>query len=163
MDPVTALAAATTAFNVIKKGFEVGRDLESMAGDIGRWMSAVNTVKDAEQEARNPPLFKKLVFAKSAEEEAMQLFMAKKKTEDMRSQLREIIIYTRGMNAWQELLTMEGDIRKQRQQALDNQKKARKDFFEKIAISILILCGLGLAIWFFWFITVAVESRQAGV
>ena len=28
IDPVTALAAATTAFNAIKKGFEVGRDIE---------------------------------------------------------------------------------------------------------------------------------------
>jgi len=159
MDPVSALAAATTAFNVIKKGFEVGRDLESMAGDIGRWMSAVNTVKDAEQAARNPPLFKKLVFAKSAEEEAMQMFMAKKKTEDMRNQLREVIIYTRGMDAWNDLMRMEGDIRKQRQQALDNQKKARKDFFEKIAISILIVVGISFVVWFFWFISVAVENK----
>ena len=30
MDPVTAIAAASTAFNVIKKGFDMGRDIESM-------------------------------------------------------------------------------------------------------------------------------------
>ena len=30
MDPVTALAAASTAFGLIKKGFAAGRDIESM-------------------------------------------------------------------------------------------------------------------------------------
>ena len=35
VDPVTALATATAAFNLIKKGFEVGRDVESMYGNMG--------------------------------------------------------------------------------------------------------------------------------
>ena len=30
IDPISAIAMATTAFNTIKKGFEVGRDIESM-------------------------------------------------------------------------------------------------------------------------------------
>ena len=34
IDPVTALAGATAAFNAIKKGFEGGRDIESMSGDL---------------------------------------------------------------------------------------------------------------------------------
>ena len=38
MDPITALGVATTAFNTIKKGFDVGRNAESMMSDVGRWM-----------------------------------------------------------------------------------------------------------------------------
>ena len=60
MDPVTAIAAASTAFSLIKKGFEAGRDVESMYGDIGRWMGAVSDVNQAEKMAKNPPIFKKL-------------------------------------------------------------------------------------------------------
>ena len=41
MDPVTALAAASTAFGLIKKGFAAGRDIESMYGDIGKWMGCL--------------------------------------------------------------------------------------------------------------------------
>ena len=41
MDPVSTLATATAAFNVLKKGFQIGRDIEDMAGDLGRWMSAM--------------------------------------------------------------------------------------------------------------------------
>ena len=38
LDPISALGVATAAFNTIKKGFEFGRDVESMYKDIGRWM-----------------------------------------------------------------------------------------------------------------------------
>ena len=33
MDPVSAMAAASAAFGAVKKGFEIGRDIEQMAGD----------------------------------------------------------------------------------------------------------------------------------
>ena len=55
-------------------------------------------------------MFKKLFAAGSVEEEAMQAFMAKKKAEDMREELRNIISFTRGPSAWTELLKTEADI-----------------------------------------------------
>ena len=84
IDPVTALATATSAFSMIKKGFEVGRDVESMGSDLGRWMGAMSDLKKAEEYTKKPPLFKKIFAAGSVEEEAMAAFMAKKKAEDMR-------------------------------------------------------------------------------
>ena len=45
MDPMSAIAIAGTAFNAIKAGFEHGREIETMAGDIGRWMGAFKDVK----------------------------------------------------------------------------------------------------------------------
>jgi len=104
IDPVTAIAGATAAFNAIKSGFSVGRDIESMAGDLGRWMNCMSDLKKAEENATKPPLFKKIFNAGSVEEEAMAVFMAKKKAEDMRDQLRQIITATRGPSAWQELI-----------------------------------------------------------
>ena len=46
MDPVSAIAAATTAYNAIKKGFQVGKEIESMSKDLGRWMGAIQDVKE---------------------------------------------------------------------------------------------------------------------
>lgn len=144
IDPVTAIATATTAFNVIKKGFSVGRDVESMAGDLGRWMGAVSDIKKAEEMNQKPPLFKKLFQAGSVEEEALQIFMAKKKAEDMREDLRNIISMTRGPSAWQELLKTERDIRVKRQQMIYAQEEARAKFFEIIAIigAIIVMAGV---------------------
>lgn len=138
IDPVTAVATATAAFNTIKSAFAAGRDIESMAGDLGRWMGAVSDIKKAEEYNKKPPLFKKLFASGSVEEEAMQVFMAKKKAEDMREQLRQIIIFSRGPSAWDELIKTEADIRKKRQAAIYAQQERRQKVLEYCAIGVLV-------------------------
>ena len=138
IDPVTAVATATAAFNTIKSAFAAGRDIESMAGDLGRWMGAVSDIKQAEKYNKKPPLFKKLFASGSVEEEAMQVFMAKKKAEDMREQLRQIIIFSRGPSAWDELIKTEADIRKKRQAAIYAQQERRQKVLEYCAIGVLV-------------------------
>ena len=137
IDPVTALATATAAFNAVKKGVEMGQDIENMAGQIGKWMGAVSDIDKSGEYAKKPPLFKKLFNAGAVEEEALQAFMAKKKAEDMREQLKQIISATRGPGAWQELIKTEVDIRKKRQKAIYDQKERQKHFFEILAIGFL--------------------------
>jgi hypothetical protein len=150
IDPISAVAMATGAFNTIKAGFAAGREIESMAGDLSRWMGAVSDIKKAEEYNRKPPLFKKLFQSGSVEEEAMQIFMAKKKAEDMRNELKQIISFTRGPSAWEELLKTEGDIRKKRQQAIYDQQERRKVVLEIIAVICLVLVIGGFVIGLIW-------------
>ena len=153
IDPVTAIAGATAAFNAIKSGFSVGRDIESMAGDLGRWMNCISDLKKSEEMNKKPPLFKKLFQAGSVEEEAMQIFMAKKKAEDMRDQLRQIIVATRGPSAWDELIKTEGDIRKKRQEMIYAQEERRRQIFEVIAVIGLVLVIGGTLVGFLYLYT----------
>ena len=155
IDPLTAIAGATAAFNTIKKGFAVGRDIESMAGDLGRWMGAVSDISKAEELNKKPPLFKKLFQAGSVEEEAMQIFMAKKKAEDMREELRNIISVTRGPSAWTELVQTEVNIRKQRQKAIYDQEERRRK-----AVEIAAIC-IGVAVLGGFLITLIVIAAKA--
>ena len=148
IDPVTAIAGATAAFNAIKSGFSVGRDIESMAGDLGRWMSHVSDLKKAEDMNKKPPLFRKLFQSGSVEEEALQIFMAKKKAADMRDQLRQIIVATRGPSAWDELIKTEVDIRKKRQEAIYAQQERRQQVLEIIGIGFLMIVIAGALIGF---------------
>ena len=148
IDPVTAIAGATAAFNAIKSGFSVGRDIESMAGDLGRWMNHVSDIKKAEELNKKPPLFKKLFQSGSVEEEALNIFMAKKKAADMRDQLRQIIVATRGPSAWDELIKTEADIRKKRQEAIYAQQERRQQVLEIVGIGFLMLVIAGALIGF---------------
>ncbi len=143
IDPVTAIAGATAAFNAIKSGFSVGRDIENMAGDLGRWMNCISDLKKAEEQNKKPPLFKKLFQSGSVEEEAMAIFMAKKKAEDMREQLRQIIVMTRGPSAWDELIKTEADIRKKRQKLIYEQQERRQALIEGIAVAVLVVAIIG--------------------
>ena len=143
IDPISAIGIATGAFSAIKKAVSAGRDIEDMAGTIGKWMGAVSDIKKAEEMNKKPPLFKKLFLAGSVEEEAMQIFMAKKKAEDMREELRNIISMTRGPSAWSELVQTEVNIRKQRQKAIYDQEERRRKAIEVVAVcfGVLVLGG----------------------
>tara|TARA_B100001094_G_C17451682_1_gene448575 strand:+ start:21 stop:503 length:483 start_codon:yes stop_codon:yes gene_type:complete len=144
IDPITAVATASAAFSTIKSAFAAGRDVETMAGDLGRWMGAVSDIKKAEEYNKKPPLFKKLFQAGSVEEEAMQIFMAKKKAEDMREELRQIISFTRGPSAWDELIKTEADIRKRRQKAIYDQEERRRQILEVIGVCLAAVALLGM-------------------
>ena len=150
IDPVTALATATRAYQLNTKGFQAGREIEDMAGSLSKWMGAVSDIKKAEEYNKKPPLFKKLFQSGSVEEEAMQIFMAKKKAEDMRDQLRQIIQLTRGHNAWQELLKTEADIRTRRQKAVYDQQERQRMWIEGTAIVLLILVTTGVIGFIVW-------------
>ena len=147
MDPVTALATASTAFNLIKKGFQAGRDVESMYGDIGKWLGAVSDVNHAEKMSKNPPLFKKLFLGSSVEQEAMDAFAAKKKAQAMEDELRSWINMVHGPNAWAELLKMQSKIRKQRAEQLYAQAEFRSRILN--IIGIILLCTIigGIVMW----------------
>jgi hemerythrin superfamily protein len=152
IDPITALSAATAAFNAVKKGVEMGQDIENMAGAIGKWMGAVSDINKSEEFAKKPPLFKKLFASNSVEEEALNAFMAKKKAEDMREQLKQIISATRGPQAWQELIKAEADIRKRRQETIYAQKERQKHFIEIAVIIGATIIGAAAFIFVIWLI-----------
>tara|TARA_R100001440_G_scaffold5048_3_gene11053 strand:+ start:3203 stop:3682 length:480 start_codon:yes stop_codon:yes gene_type:complete len=150
VDPISAMAIAGSAFSALKKGFSIGRQVESMGKDLSRWMSAVSDIDRAHHEAKNPPIFKKIFNAKSVEQEAIELFTQKKQLENQRDELRKLISSMCGPSAWQELLRMEADIRKQRKETLYAQREARRHFVEIISIFFLVFTIVGFFIFVLW-------------
>lgn len=152
VDPISAMAIAGTAFNALKKGVSIGRDIESMGKDLSRWMSAVSDVDRAHHEAKNPPIFKKLFNGASVEQEAIELFTQKKQLENQRDELRKLISSMCGPSAWQELIRMEKDIRRQRKETIYKQREARKHFVEAVAIVFLgiTIVGFFILLLYLW-------------
>jgi hypothetical protein len=144
IDPISAMAIATTAFNTIKKGFEVGRDIESMYGDVGKWMGAVSDIDQAAKMNKKPPLFKKIFAGSSIEEEAMNIFAAKKKAEAMEQELRTYVNLVHGPNSWNEIVSLQAKIRKDRQKAIYAQQERQREIINVIAI--ILFVGIGCAV-----------------
>ena len=147
MDPLTisaAISTATAAFGGIKRAFAAGRDLEAMTGDLSRWMGAVSDVSNIEKRAKNPTLFSKVFNGQSIEQEAIEAFAAKKKLQQQRDELKTFIMFAHGTAAWEELVSMEGQIRKRRQKEVyEAQERKEKIIFWIIAISTI---GVGVVI-----------------
>ena len=145
MDPLTitaAISTATAAFGGIKKAFMAGRELESMTQDLSRWMGAVSDVANIEKRAKNPSMFNKMFNGQSIEQEAIEAFAAKKKLDQQRDELKTFIMFAHGTKAWDELLQMEGQIRKRRQKEVYEAQEQK----EKIIFWIVAVCTLGISI-----------------
>ena len=128
IDPVSAFAAATTAYNAIKRGIELGQEIEGMASQLGQWFGACAEVKKAEEEASNPSVFKKLLHKGSVEQEALEALMRRKKIEEQENELRTMILYRYGQGAYREMIEERRkiEIRRKRQEHLqaENRKQA---------------------------------------
>jgi len=145
MDPLTitaAISTATAAFGGIKKAFMAGRELESMTQDLSRWMGAVSDVANIEKRAKNPTLFSKVFNGQSIEQEAIEAFAAKKKLNQQRDELKTFIMFAHGTKAWDELVQMEGQIRKRRQKEVYEAQERK----EKIILWTVIICTFGIGI-----------------
>ena len=152
-DPVTisaAVATASTAFNGIKRAFAAGKDLESMSQDLSRWMGAVSDVDAAHKSAKNPTMFRKVFSGGTIEQEAIEAFTAKKKLEEQRYELKQFLMFTHGYKAWDELLAMEGQIRKRRQKEIYDRKIFREKVISWVVISIVVSIGCAILVGFIY-------------
>ena len=146
-DPITITAAvstASTAFAGIKRAFQAGRDLESMTQDLSRWMGAVSDVDAAHKSAKNPTMFRKVFGGGSIESEAIEAFAAKKKLEEQRYELKQFLMFTHGSKSWDELLQMEGQIRKRRQKEIYDRKLLQEKIIGYILLTVVLVVGFGV-------------------
>lgn len=92
-----------------------------MSKDIGTLMNAINSVKEGHEKAKGRRFG-------SIEEEALETFAAKKKAEQLENDLRNFLIAHYGMSAWQQVVKIQGEIRKARLE----EKKRQQEQIETI-------------------------------
>ena len=149
MDPVTIIGGATVAFNALKKGFQVGKDLQDMSGQLTQWAGCMSDLSFMEAKNKNPPWWKALNGG-SVEADALAIFTAKRKADSMRQELKDWISFSMGPSAWDELVATEGRIRKQKKEQ-EYRKAEMQEAIVTWTLSIMIILTgaamLGLIIY----------------
>ena len=148
IDPITAIAGATAAFNTLKKGIQVGKDLQDMGGTMAKWAGAVADLDFADRQNQKPPWYKAL--GGGIESQAMEIFAAKQKAESMRKELKDYISVMYGPSKWQEILEIEADLRKQKREHEHRQMEIKQTIIEWAAGIALFLVLLGALFGFVW-------------
>ena len=149
MDPVTIIGGATVAFNALKKGFQVGKDLQDMSGQLTQWAGCMSDLSFMEAKNKNPPWWKALNGG-SVEADALAIFTAKRKADSMRQELKDWISFSMGPSAWDELVATEGRIRKQKKEQEYRKAEMQEAIVTWTLSIIIILTGaamLGLIIY----------------
>lgn len=139
------VGVAVAAFQALKSGISAGKDLHNMTKDIGKLWDSIDDINTAHNK-------KKSSTFKSVNEEALDTFVAKQKAKDIEDELRQIIIMTRGINAWQELIKIRATIRKERIAERKRKIAFRKQVIEIIVLSTAMIVGVGVLVGFAYYL-----------
>jgi len=144
MEPISA---AIAAFGAIKAGVSAGRELTSMAKELGKMWDSCEAVNSEHQKKKNRQIL-------SVNEEALTTFVNKQKAKDLEEELRELVMYSRGMDAWQELLKLRVDIKRERQAEAAKLKKQMAEKQEAILTVVAVVLIMSLIVggssFFIW-------------
>lgn len=140
LDPVTAFATASAAFNFVKRAVEAGREIEEIGTQLGTWFSACADIKQHEEESRDPPLFRKLLHKGSVEQIAFENLTRRKRIEQQEKELRELIMFRFGQDAYREMMEERKSIRNSRDRQIALQKRRRTTaILNAIAVVLIVL------------------------
>jgi len=144
IDPITAVGLATSAYNAIKQGVAVGRELQDITGQLGKWGKAYSDFSFAEEQVKNPPWYS---FKGSDTHSAIEIFAQKKKMSEMRKEIKSFISFQYGPSAWEEVLQIEAQMRKKRKEEIYRKEEFKRALIEWTVGILLVLSGIiGLAI-----------------
>lgn len=150
IDPITAISAATAAFNGIKQLVSVGREIEDCVGQLSKWAGAMSDINFLDQKAKNPPWYKS--FTGSPEAEAMQIFAAKEKIEKQKKEILTMIGYAYGHSGKERYLEILREVKAQRKKHAYRKEEIKEKIIEVVVAVLALLSGFSILGVVFYFI-----------
>ena len=148
MDPLTitaCISGATRAYNMVAKCVNAGREIEDTAQYIGKFFDSKEKILEIEKENQYGPKF---LRGSSVEAQALEIQMAKHKTQQMEAQLREVIVlYGPGEAFYNEMMKTRRTIRQQRLAAAEARAKQKRLLIDGALILIMTGATMGIIFW----------------
>jgi len=145
MDPITILAGCTAAYNAIKQGIAIGKEMQGMIGDVSSIMDSVGQLT---QVAANPK--SNLLAGKSAQAIAMEAYAAKAEAEKMYHEVKNAFIAQYGLNAWEIVQAETTRIKKEQklsaQKAAHDAEKAQEELMHNLKMVGLALLTIAILV-----------------
>ena len=154
IDPFTAFAAAQAAVKGIQAAIKLGKDVQGIASDLGKFFEAKDVVQQA---ANNPKKFK------SDTAQALETVMQAKQLADAETELKNMLIWSGNADVWEGVMVERNNIIQKRKKAemeaaLAKEKK-RQQIMEALSMAFWIsifISAIGLS---YFFTTLFLERR----
>jgi hypothetical protein len=145
IDPVTAFGVAVTAFNTVQKLVKAGKEIESVAGQLGKWYSAVQSFNESAAKKEQDLKKGKFLGKGSIEQEALDIVMHRERLKKMEYDLYILIAGVYGQEAYKSMMSERIKIKRQREQAAKIAKRRKQEIIANglylFAIAfLLVLC-----------------------
>jgi nitrogenase subunit NifH len=151
IDPITAIAGASKAFAMVQGMVQAGRSVEDTMGQIASWYGHASDVLYQEQKATKVSPFRKVVFSKSVEAEAVKAFARKKKIQEQQKEIMLMIRYAYGDDGLREFRELKRKIVEERQDTVYKQQELKENM-------LLTLFGVVFSIITFGLVSVVVKE-----
>ncbi|MAL42696.1 hypothetical protein [Hyphomonas sp.] len=150
IDPVTAVAAATKAYATVRACIEMGKGIEDTFQVVARWQGHASDVLYASQrhKKRTNPL-KQIVFSSSVEAEAAELFAHRKRIDNQRKELIQLLRYAYGNEGVEEYRRCMKEVQEQRKREVYAQQEAKDTLVKSFWIIVLVAIGGGIIAFIF--------------
>ena len=89
-------------------------------------------------------MLRKVFSGGSIEQEAIEAYTAKKKLEEQRYELKQFLMFTYGSKSWDDLLAMEGQIRKRRQKEVYDKQVFREKVITYVVLAVVLAIGISV-------------------
>jgi hypothetical protein len=148
MDPLTitaCISGASKAYNMITKAVNAGREIEDTAQYIGKFFDSKEKLLEIEKENQYGPKF---LRGSSVEAQALEIQMAKHKTQQMEAKLREmIVVYGPGEAFYNEMMKTRRSIRRLRLEAAEARAKRKRLIIDGTLILLMTGATMGIIFW----------------
>ena len=148
MDPLTitaCISGASKAYNMITKAVNAGREIEDTAQYIGKFFDSKEKLLEIEKENQYGPKFMR---GSSVEAQALEIQMAKHRTQQMEAKLREmIVLYGPGEAFYNEMMKTRRSIRRLRLEAAEARAKRKRLIIDGALILLMTVATMGLTFW----------------
>jgi CHASE3 domain sensor protein len=142
IDPLTALSVASTAVGQMRQLINAGRDTsQAMTKFAGAWAD----LNEAERRAKNPPWYKS--FGSSLEKEAAEAFAAKKKGQELKKELENMIQFVHGPTGLQEYKDILRDMREQKKKHEFRKQQIKQSIIEWTVGILALITGLAVVLF----------------
>ena len=157
MEPITgiiaAVSAANSAFNAVKKMVAMGREVQDVAGQLGKWYGAFGDFNRIASEKANkkPSVFKRLLHEGSVEQQALEITMQRQALIKQEYELKILIIAHYGESVYNEMLMERIRVQKEREKREREHRLRQQNFIlnAKYGTAIAFLATAVLALGYY--------------
>lgn len=151
IDPLTAFAVAQTAIKGVQAAIKMGKDINSISGDLMKFFEAKDVV--AKEAAKKKPKG----FAQSDTAVAFEVVMQLKQLQDAEEELKQMLIWSGNDDVWNALMLERNRMVTERKKAEAETAQAKAIRAEEISDIVdfglwtaLVSSIVGLVAWLTW-------------
>jgi len=144
IEVTVAIAAASRAVTLIKKGLSLGKDTQELSSQFAQFFDAKDRIDSAKAAAENAPLGKKVFAAQSVEAYALEVALAEHKAKDLEKQLRELFVYSGQADVYSSMMRARQQERQRRLQIARKMAEQKRLMLDLVLIGVIFITVVGI-------------------